>query len=213
MAPRAGGASLRVTRVALWITDPMSDFRTSPAFSAWNSFRPRPGQERWCARPSRCWRSSPVRQRDLRRGRFHPRRHGGCCAQRCATRLATRRRTCHASAPAPGPARHPPCLQEQARSVVALVRRPPSGMGGDAGELRYANELISFIRQETGRLVPHRGRPIPVRHPQAASVSADMDHFQAKVKAALMPPSPSTSSTPTPTSISSTGPRPKACGC
>ncbi|KAG0773846.1 hypothetical protein G6F22_014537 [Rhizopus arrhizus] len=45
---------------------------------------------------------------------------------------------------------------EGVRRVVALRGDLPSGMGGDAGELRYANELVSFIREETGDWRPIR---------------------------------------------------------
>ena len=72
---------------------------------------------------------------------------------------------------------------EGVRRVVALRGDLPSGMGGDAGELRYANELVSFIREETGDWFHIEVAAYPEMHPQAASVSADMDHFVAKVKA------------------------------
>src|SRR5690606_26697012 len=36
------------------------------------------------------------------------------------------------------------------RRIVALRGDLPSGMGQASGELRYANELVEFIRKETG---------------------------------------------------------------
>ena len=73
--------------------------------------------------------------------------------------------------------------REGVRRVVALRGDLPSGMGGDAGELRYANELVSFIREETGDWFHIEVAAYPEMHPQAASPSADLDHFVTKVKA------------------------------
>jgi len=72
---------------------------------------------------------------------------------------------------------------EGVRRVVALRGDLPSGMGGDAGELRYANELVSFIREETGDWFHIEVAAYPEMHPQAANPSADLDHFVTKVKA------------------------------
>ncbi|MNU98739.1 5,10-methylenetetrahydrofolate reductase [compost metagenome] len=72
---------------------------------------------------------------------------------------------------------------EGVRRVVALRGDLPSGMGGDAGELRYANELVSFIREETGDWFHIEVAAYPEMHPQASNPSADLDHFVAKVKA------------------------------
>ena len=72
---------------------------------------------------------------------------------------------------------------EGVRRVVALRGDLPSGMGGDAGELRYANELVSFIREETGDWFHIEVAAYPEMHPQAASPSADLAHFVAKVRA------------------------------
>src|SRR5690606_5112633 len=40
--------------------------------------------------------------------------------------------------------------EQGVRRLVALRGDLPSGMGGDAGELRYAADLVAFIRAETG---------------------------------------------------------------
>lgn len=67
--------------------------------------------------------------------------------------------------------------------VVALRGDLPSGMGGDAGELRYASDLVRFIREETGDWFHIEVAAYPEVHPQAASPTADLDHFVAKVQA------------------------------
>jgi len=69
------------------------------------------------------------------------------------------------------------------RRVVALRGDLPSGMGGDAGELRYASDLVSFIRQETGDWFHIEVAAYPETHPQAAGPSVDIDHFVHKVRA------------------------------
>lgn len=72
---------------------------------------------------------------------------------------------------------------DDVRRVVALRGDLPSGMGGDAGELRYANELVSFIREETGDWFHIEVAAYPEMHPQATNPSADLDHFVSKVNA------------------------------
>ncbi|MFD2191525.1 methylenetetrahydrofolate reductase [NAD(P)H] [Pistricoccus aurantiacus] len=67
-------------------------------------------------------------------------------------------------------------------SLVALRGDLPSGMGG-AGELRYANELVEFIREETGNHFEIAVAAYPETHPQAASAAKDLDNFARKVKA------------------------------
>lgn len=69
------------------------------------------------------------------------------------------------------------------RRVVALRGDMPSGMGGDAGELRYASDLVSFIRQETGDWFHIEVAAYPEMHPQATGLSADLNHFVTKIKA------------------------------
>lgn len=68
------------------------------------------------------------------------------------------------------------------RRIVALRGDLPSGMG-DPGVLRYANELVAFIRAETGDWFHIEVAAYPEFHPQAASATADMDAFQRKVEA------------------------------
>jgi methylenetetrahydrofolate reductase (NADPH) len=68
------------------------------------------------------------------------------------------------------------------RRIVALRGDLPSGMG-DPGELRYANELVAFIRAETGDWFHIEVAAYPEFHPQAASARADLNAFQRKVEA------------------------------
>jgi 5,10-methylenetetrahydrofolate reductase, prokaryotic form len=73
--------------------------------------------------------------------------------------------------------------QDGVRRLVALRGDLPSGMGGDAGELRYARDLVQFIRQETGDWFHIEVAAYPEMHPQAGSPSADLEHFVEKVRA------------------------------
>ncbi len=68
------------------------------------------------------------------------------------------------------------------RRVVALRGDLPSGMM-DAGELRYANELVAFIRQHSGEHFHIEVAAYPEMHPQASSLRRDLRHFANKVGA------------------------------
>lgn len=67
-------------------------------------------------------------------------------------------------------------------SLVALRGDLPSGMGG-IGELRYANELVEFIRDETGNHFEIAVAAYPESHPQAPSLEKDLENFVRKMKA------------------------------
>jgi len=71
---------------------------------------------------------------------------------------------------------------EGIRHIVALRGDIPSGMV-QPGEFRYANELVEFIREETGDHFHIEVAAYPEFHPQAISAEADMDNFQKKVEA------------------------------
>jgi methylenetetrahydrofolate reductase (NADPH) len=71
---------------------------------------------------------------------------------------------------------------ENIRRIVALRGDLPSGTG-DAGEFRYANELVDFIRAETGELFSIEVAAYPEWHPQARSPEDDLNNFVRKVKA------------------------------
>jgi len=68
------------------------------------------------------------------------------------------------------------------RHIVALRGDMPSGMV-EAGEFRYANELVSFIREEHGDHFHIEVAAYPEFHPQARSAEDDMNNFVRKVKA------------------------------
>lgn len=69
------------------------------------------------------------------------------------------------------------------RRVVALRGDLPSGMGGDPGDLHYANELVSFIREHSDDWFHIEVAAYPEMHPQADSLQQDLDYFVNKVKA------------------------------
>ena len=68
------------------------------------------------------------------------------------------------------------------KRIVALRGDMPSGMG-EAGDIHYANELVEFIRKETGDHFHIEVAAYPEFHPQAKSATADLDNFARKVKA------------------------------
>ncbi|WP_197473800.1 methylenetetrahydrofolate reductase, partial [Oleiphilus sp. HI0066] len=59
----------------------------------------------------------------------------------------------------------------------------PSGMGGSAGELKYANELVEFIREHSGNHFNIEVAAYPEFHPQAPSAEEDLINFKRKVDA------------------------------
>lgn len=68
------------------------------------------------------------------------------------------------------------------RHLVALRGDLPSGEVS-VGEFRYANELVEFIRQETGDWFEIEVAAYPEFHPEARSPAADLQHFKRKVDA------------------------------
>ena len=66
--------------------------------------------------------------------------------------------------------------------IVALRGDLPSGMR-EFGEFRYANELVAFIRAETGDYFHIEVAAYPEFHPQALSPERDLLNFQRKVEA------------------------------
>lgn len=67
--------------------------------------------------------------------------------------------------------------------IVALRGDLPSGMGASMGDLKYASDLVRFIREETGDHFHIEVAAYPEKHPQAASMNADLQAFKAKVDA------------------------------
>ncbi len=68
------------------------------------------------------------------------------------------------------------------KRIVALRGDLPSGMGS-IGEFQYANELVSFIRAETGEHFHIEVAAYPEFHPQAKSARDDMLNFKRKMNA------------------------------
>lgn len=69
------------------------------------------------------------------------------------------------------------------RRLVALRGDLPSGAAGGAGDFRYANELVEFIRAETGDWFHVEVAAYPEYHPQSLSPADDLANFARKVKA------------------------------
>ncbi|WP_374339112.1 methylenetetrahydrofolate reductase [NAD(P)H] [Leeia sp.] len=72
--------------------------------------------------------------------------------------------------------------QDGIRHIVALRGDLPSGMAV-AGEFRYANELVSFIRECCGDHFHIEVAAYPEYHPQARSAQDDLSNFVRKVQA------------------------------
>jgi len=68
------------------------------------------------------------------------------------------------------------------RKLVALRGDLPSGMV-DAGEFRYASDLVEFVRRHSGDWFHIEVAAYPEVHPQANSPQADLNAFVAKVSA------------------------------
>jgi methylenetetrahydrofolate reductase (NADPH) len=68
------------------------------------------------------------------------------------------------------------------RRVVALRGDLPSGLA-EAGEFRYANELVAFVRNEFGRTFHIEVAAYPEYHPQARNAREDLLNFKRKVDA------------------------------
>jgi methylenetetrahydrofolate reductase (NADPH) len=72
--------------------------------------------------------------------------------------------------------------EEGIHRIVALRGDLPSGVG-TSGEFRYANELVEFIRKETGDRFLIEVAAYPEWHPQARSPRDDLLAFKRKVDA------------------------------
>lgn len=68
------------------------------------------------------------------------------------------------------------------RRIVALRGDLPSGTA-TAGEFRYANELVQFIRETQGSDWHIEVAAYPEYHPQQRYAKRDIEHFAAKMKA------------------------------
>ena len=72
--------------------------------------------------------------------------------------------------------------KEHIHHIVALRGDLPSGMGLP-GEFRYANELVEFIRAESGDHFHIEVAAYPEFHPQARNADTDLANFKRKVDA------------------------------
>jgi len=72
-------------------------------------------------------------------------------------------------------------IDQDIKRIVALRGDIPDGTS--AGEFAYANELISFIRQETGEHFDIEVAAYPEFHPQAENAEIDLHNFKRKVEA------------------------------
>jgi len=68
------------------------------------------------------------------------------------------------------------------KRIVALRGDMPSGLAM-AGELRYASDLVRFIREDTGDWFHVEVAAYPEYHPQARKAQDDLRAFKAKVEA------------------------------
>ncbi len=68
------------------------------------------------------------------------------------------------------------------RHIVALRGDMPSGLAS-SGELRYANELVSFIRETTGDWFRIEVACYPEYHPQTRNAADEIANFKRKVEA------------------------------
>ncbi|HKU86431.1 MAG TPA: methylenetetrahydrofolate reductase [NAD(P)H] [Casimicrobiaceae bacterium] len=68
------------------------------------------------------------------------------------------------------------------RHLVALRGDLPSG-SADVGEFRYANELVEFIRGETGDWFHVDVAAYPEYHPQSRNADDDLASFERKIRA------------------------------
>jgi 5,10-methylenetetrahydrofolate reductase len=96
--------------------------------------------------------------------------------------------------------------------VVALRGDLPSGIAM-AGELRYASDLVAFIRERTGDWFHIEVAAYPEYHPQHAARRTTSTHSRRRWTPGPIRRSRSTSTTRTRTSTSSTRPRPWASTC
>jgi methylenetetrahydrofolate reductase (NADPH) len=75
-----------------------------------------------------------------------------------------------------------------AQNVLTLRGDPPKGKAefeAIEGGFRYANDLVSFVRQRFGDTFSLGGACYPEGHPEASSQQADLDTLKRKVDAGL----------------------------
>jgi methylenetetrahydrofolate reductase (NADPH) len=73
-------------------------------------------------------------------------------------------------------------IENDIKRIVALRGDMPSGMR-EMGEFHHANDLVEFIRKETGDHFHIEVAAYPEFHPQAKNTLADLENFKRKVDA------------------------------
>jgi methylenetetrahydrofolate reductase (NADPH) len=73
-------------------------------------------------------------------------------------------------------------INNDIKRIVALRGDLPSGSVG-YGQFRYANELVEFIRKETGDHFQIEVAAYPEFHPQAKNAQSDIENFKKKIDA------------------------------
>jgi methylenetetrahydrofolate reductase (NADPH) len=73
-------------------------------------------------------------------------------------------------------------VEKDIKRIVALRGDLPSGAAG-YGPFRYANELVEYIRAETGDHFHIEVAAYPEFHPQARSPRTDLENFKRKIDA------------------------------
>lgn len=71
-------------------------------------------------------------------------------------------------------------VEKDIKRIVALRGDLPSGAAG-YGPFRYANELVEYIRKETGDHFHIEVAAYPEFHPQARNPKADLENFKRKI--------------------------------
>ncbi len=71
--------------------------------------------------------------------------------------------------------------QHGVTKLVVLRGDKPSGVGNDVGELRYASELVKFVRDTTGDHFTIYVAAYPEYHPESTSVTTDLTYLKHKV--------------------------------
>ena len=80
---------------------------------------------------------------------------------------------------------HDLIMNYQAKNInhlVALRGDNPSGVVGE-GDFNHANELVEFIRKETGNFFKIEVAAYPEFHPESLSAEQDLDNFKKKIDA------------------------------
>ncbi len=73
--------------------------------------------------------------------------------------------------------------QRGVHRLVALRGDLPSGSGLSGGDMRYASDLVAFVRERFGDAFEIEVAAYPEVHPEAPDLEADLRNFRTKVEA------------------------------